>query len=434
MEIRDIAEQNPWWEAGKKINDDEKVKEALSKAHKIGYRFEERNKLIIGPRQVGKTTFLKLFIKHLIDKGVEPKRILYFSCETLRDFRDIVEVVRFSDSVMGGKKYILFDEVTFVDEWHRAIKFILDSPLAKDKLLYVTGSSSIKLKKETFPGREIKTEYFMPLSFKEFCSVFGSKPLKGLKGIRSLSAREVGNKAKKLLFHFSEISRLFSLYTRCGGFPRSMYELVEAGKIREETCDIYWKWLVSDIAKAERSERITGSVLLGVLKNYSTRFSLNSVAKEMEIGSHVTVRDYLELLEDLFVLRNVFPFEPRKGVGAFRRMRKVYFTDPFLFRVFKKEVTGTEIREEEVPKLIEGIVSEHLIRAFGKVFYLPGKKEVDFYLENAGIEVKWKRKADKKDFPKSEIKNKILLTRDDFEFFGEENLIMLPVSVFLLLL
>lgn len=433
MEIRQITEQNPWWEDKEKINEDEKVKEVLSKRQKIEYPFKKENTLIIGPRQVGKTTFLKLFIKNLIDNGANPKRILYFSCETIKDFNDITEIARFSDSLMKGKKYLFFDEITFVDEWQRAVKFILDSPLIKDKFIFVTGSSSIALKKETFPGRPIKINHFLPLSFKEFCSIFGSENLRNPKGeISGLSVNEINEKAKDLFFYFSEIEKLFNLYIRCGGFPRSAYELIENEKIREETYEIYWKWLIGDIAKIERSERITSSVLLGVLKNYGTRFSLNSIAKEMEIGSHVTVREYLEILENLFVLRNIFPIEIKKGVEAFRRMRKVYFIDPFLFHVFKKQLTKTEIREEEIPKLIEGIVAEHLIRKFGKIFYYYQKKEIDFYLENSGIEVKWQKKVNKKDFPDIKLRNKILLSRDQFEFFKDE-MIIIPASIFLLL-
>ena len=110
--------------------------------------------------------------------------------------------------------------------------------------------------------------------------------------ISSLSLEELDKNVKRLLFYFNEIEKLFNLYIQCGGFPKSMYELLENGRIREETYEIYWKWLIADIAKIDRSERITTSVLLGVLKNYGTRFSLNSIAKEMEIGSHVTEREY----------------------------------------------------------------------------------------------------------------------------------------------
>ena len=143
MEIRQITEQNPWWEDKDRINEDEKVKESAARTHKIENIFSEENELVIGPRQVGKTTFIKLYIKNLIEKGIDPKRTLYFSCEMLRDLNDIIEIVRFSDTLITGKKYLFFDEVTFVNEWQRAIKFVLDSPLSRDKVIHVTGSSSI---------------------------------------------------------------------------------------------------------------------------------------------------------------------------------------------------------------------------------------------------------------------------------------------------
>jgi len=78
----------------------------------------------------------------LIDKGVDSKRILYFSCETIKDFNEVVEIVRFSDSLMEGKKHLFFDEITFVNEWQRAVKFVLDSPLIKDKFIYFFSAKS----------------------------------------------------------------------------------------------------------------------------------------------------------------------------------------------------------------------------------------------------------------------------------------------------
>lgn len=435
MEIRQITEQNPWWEDKARINEDEKVKESVTRTHKIEHLFGEENELMIGPRQVGKTTFIKLYIKNLIEKGVDPKRTLYFSCEMLKDFNDILDIVRFSDTMTTGKKYLFFDEVTFVNDWQRAIKYVLDSPLAKDKVIHVTGSSSIELKKETFPGRQMKTIHVLPLSFKDFCRVFGSKGLKKelATSVGSLSGAEMNNKAKKLLFYFGEIDKLFGSYIVCGGFPRSMYEHMENGKILDETYEIYWKWLVADIAKIERSERITVSTLLGVLKNYGTRFSLNSIAKEMEIGSHVTIREYLEILENLFVLRNLFPIDMKKGTEAFARMRKTYFIDPFLFHVFKRELSRTQTKEEEVPHVVEGVVAEHLKRKFENVCYYYQKKEVDFFVNGTGIEVKWQKHAKKSDFSAVELKNKILLSKEDFEFFENEKMLILPTCVFLLL-
>jgi len=440
MEIRQITEQNPWWEDREKIKEDEKIKIALTRKHKIIPFFKEGNFIFIGPRQVGKTTYLKLSIYDLLKKKIAPKNILYFSCETLRDFQEIIEIIRFTDTLgikTNQKKYFFFDEITFVQGWQKAIKYVLDSPLGKNKNFYITGSSSLALKRETFPGRKIEIKDFLPLSFKGFCQIFGSKNLK--KEIQKNSQKEfkietLFQSSKNLFFSFNEASQLFESYLKTGGFLRAAYEFFEEEGIKEETYEIYWKWLVSDIAKVERSERITQSILIAILKNYSSRFSLNSIAKEMEIGSHVTIREYLEILENLFVLRNIFPIDLKRKTEIFRKMRKVYFTDPFLFEVFKKNLSKESVSPSEIPKIIEGIIGEHLTRVLGRIFYLIQKrgKEIDFVFDNIGIEVKWQNKINFQDFPKIEIKDKILLTRSNFEYLKKEKFLMLPVCIFLL--
>lgn len=167
-----------------------------------------------------------------------------------------------------------------------------------------------------------------------------------------------------------------------------------------------------------------------LLKNYCSRFSLSSIAKETEIGSHVTVREYLEIFENLFIVRNVFPIDLKRRTEKFRKMRKAYFIDPFIYHVFKEKLLGLGTKAEEIPKVVEGIVAEHLFRKYKKVFYLTGRKEIDFYVGNTAIEVKWQNKVRKKNFAKIDVKNKILLSKDEFEL-GEINII--PVSIFLLL-
>jgi predicted AAA+ superfamily ATPase len=61
---------------------------------------------------VGKTTYLKLLVKELLEKGVPPRNILYFTCDLLRQDKDIVELIRRFDSLAGlGQKFIFLDEV-----------------------------------------------------------------------------------------------------------------------------------------------------------------------------------------------------------------------------------------------------------------------------------------------------------------------------------
>jgi predicted AAA+ superfamily ATPase len=161
----EIVIQSPWWADKARIYEDEKVRKALGKKHRLLYTFEPGNFLLVGPRQAGKTTYLKLLVKELLERGQRPRNILYFACDLLREDRQIVELVRRFDSLAGsGQKFVFLDEVTAVDGWERVVKFLLDSNMLRDKYLYVTGSSSVGLKKERFPGRPIKTKKFMPLS------------------------------------------------------------------------------------------------------------------------------------------------------------------------------------------------------------------------------------------------------------------------------
>ncbi|MFH1247222.1 MAG: AAA family ATPase, partial [Candidatus Micrarchaeota archaeon] len=226
MEITWLTESNPWWGKKEAIQQDEKVTDALKWKNQMPVIFEDKNTLLIGPRQVGKTTHLKLFIKHLIENGVNPKNIFFASCEPIKKTEDLIEVFRTSDSLAKGKKYILLDEVTYVEEWQRAIKYVLDGELKKDKTIIITGSSSIKLKKETFPGRDLVTKPFLPLSFKEFCKVFGSTELKNQLTRTKENNGGINDAAKQLIFYLKETNELFAKYIQCGGFARPMYELM----------------------------------------------------------------------------------------------------------------------------------------------------------------------------------------------------------------
>lgn len=377
----------------------------------------------------GKTTYLKLLAKNLMEKE-NPRNVLYFACDLLKSNEEIVEVVRIFDVLAGkGRKYVFLDEVTFVDEWERAIKFLLDSNMLKDKHLYVTGSSSIGLKKERFPGRRITAKEFLPLSFSSFCRLFGSEGLKRALGGRPLKLRSKGvyEFGRKLIVFLDELTKLFNLYTESGGYPKAFFELMEEGEVKEETYRSCFDSAIFDMTKLGRSEKISAAVLLGVLRRYGGKFSLNSLAKEMEIESHLTVRDYLELMEALYILRSYHQLDLAKNVVMYRKERKAYFIDPFLCQTFSKYLNF----KLNVAQLIEGIVGEHLVRSFRKVYFHSGKREIDFVCGDVGIELKWQEKTSPSDFPRAQVKNKILLSKKDLTHVAERNLVIIPAHIFL---
>jgi hypothetical protein len=440
-----IASQNPWWVSPARINGDEKVAEALSKRHRLVYGFSDQdpeNTLFFGPRQTGKSTFFKLLIKDLIDKGTDPRKIMYFSCEPLKGFEEIIELMRKSEGIAQGLTHVFLDEISFVEDWQRAIKFILDSGMKNGKIIYMTGSSSLNLKKESFPGRPVKVKEFMPLSFRDFCGLFCGKELKAaMKFVADINdPGEIRKAASSLVPHQAELDRLFRKYLDCGGFPRPMFELMEGGGIRDETYEIYWKWLVYDMTKLGKSAKITTGLFSGILRNYKSKSSLNSLAKDIEIASHVTVREYLEVLEGLCAVRSFYTFDVDKKRVVFRKMRKVYFTDPFLFHVTGRQAIGSE-KTDDYSGIVEGVVAEAISRCAGGhamgapaagFYHATGSgREIDVCFGETGIEVKWQNSVKPSDFPAANVKNRIIVSKSEFELDPEAGIIILPAPVFL---
>ena len=419
--------QNPWWRDKEEIYNDEKIKAVFSKKNPLRYFFEKGNKVIIGPRQVGKTTYLKLSILDLLEKGINPRNVMYFSCDLLRNYREIIEVIRTFERLSMGEKYVFLDEVTFVNEWERAIKFFLDSPLSRNINLYITGSTSAGIKRESFPGRPIKIEEFLPLSFRKV--VFLLKPefkeiVEKLKP--PTTPEEIYKNVLNLYPYYDELMNAFYFYLNSGGYPKAIYELMD-GEISLDTYEMIYNATIFDITKLGRSERIALSIVLGILRRYGDRVSLNSLAKELEIGAHTTVRDYLELFEELFIGRNYFQADLKSFAPLLRKERKVYFIDPLVVNTFSRHF-GFDV---DISKKIEGVVGEHLKRNFETYFFY-GKREVDFVTKRFGVEVKWQNKVKVSDFPRVGIKNKLLLSKKDMEFVEGRNLVIIPVPLFLI--
>lgn len=110
----------------------------------------------------------------------------------------------------------------------------------------------------------------------------------------------------------------------------------------------------------------------------------------MEIGSHVTVRKYLELFENLFIIRNFYTFDLNKKNYSFQKNEKSIFYRSFHISCFSKKIFGTN--KLDYSRLIEGIIVEALIRKIKnplKIGFYHNRKEIDVCFENFAIEIKW---------------------------------------------
>ncbi len=447
MELLKLAIQNPWWENSSSIEKDEKLIAAL-KLGKIIYEFNiKENTLIFGPRQVGKTTMLKLFIYDLLKKGVNPKNIFFFSCEPISKKEELIDVLSEYDKIAGslnGDKYVFLDEVTLVDGWEIAVKYYVET--IKTGLLLATGSNAsfLKVGAERLPGRNIDIKFFLPLSFREFLIKFGSENLKDIlikNELGKINVFEIYDTAKRISLFIREIDSKFKVYLSTGGYIKAICEYMDGG-IKESTYRTYVSWVLGDLSRMDKRESIFQGIIRGVVNKYTSSFSLNSFSKEMEIKSHVTVSEYLEALQSLLLINNLYQIELSKRVPLYSKDRKAYFLDPFMYSVFKGYSFGVYKEYIDEDKIIEGIVCESLKRlckvrsdADKFLFFYKNKNETDFVFKSnnlIGIEVK-NGKAERRDFKNYLVfKEKILLNKSVLNY--NDNLLICPYSLFLAIL
>lgn len=136
----------------------------------IGFQDTEPVKVITGIRRCGKSSLLKLMIRHLKESGVRPDRILEMNFES-HDFQKMTsdEFYHYvKDRIIPDKRmYLFFDEMQRIDAWEDAVNsFRVDF----DCDIYITGSNACLLSSEYstyLSGRCVEVK-MLPLSFREF--------------------------------------------------------------------------------------------------------------------------------------------------------------------------------------------------------------------------------------------------------------------------
>lgn len=319
--------------------------------------------MIRGPRQIGKSSWLKTILSHYA--GENASWCFYYSCENLRDHLDLEQLLK----SVKDKRIILLDEITFVAEWARAVKHYIDQ--GKHHIVVLTGSDSHDLRKgmDRMPGRFGKGGEFtlLPMDFSEFSQM-----------------------RKKASWGRLSREEELSLYFRIGGFPSALAEAGSEGKIPMGSMETYKKWLVGDFTRRGKQEIYLREVLSQLALTMGSSISLQKLASKTQIGSHHTVQEYINLLEDCFALRTLYAVDPNTGAFQFKKEKKFYFTDPLIFWLSLYWISGIETKEYG-PQLAEMCACEHLSRKFGRFGYYNSRSgEVDFYSRNEwAIEIKW---------------------------------------------
>src|SRR3989338_853536 len=87
---------NPWWDDRRFIEKDLHLinlkKQKFKWEYKIINDLDEGIYSLRGPRQVGKTTWIKQRIKELLEVN-EAKNIFFYSCDNIKDFKELIELI-----------------------------------------------------------------------------------------------------------------------------------------------------------------------------------------------------------------------------------------------------------------------------------------------------------------------------------------------------
>lgn len=348
--------------------------------------------LLVGARQVGKTSVLYLLMDEFIKRGTPEKSILYFDLEDL-NVLDVFNsgVKRFISylSALGtdikGRLYIFVDEIQYMDNPANFLKLIADHH--KNLKLVVSGSSTLEIRqkfKDSLAGRKVVFEIY-PLDFYEFLVFKKEKQL--CDALSKSDIRHITQKAKAAnipaRFFIDDMARYFNEYLIFGGYPRIV---IEAGHDKKVAylMDIYTSYVKKDIKDIMRIDNVTAfnnllkalALQTGCLANITELCGAVKLARE-------TLERYLFLLENTFIIKTVTPFSsnPRKEIS---KMSKVYFVDTGLRNIVIRNFNNPDERSD-IGALVENCVCCNLIKNLAPLEEIHfwrtlAKNEVDFVL------------------------------------------------------
>ena len=493
----DLAEDNPWWRDPNSIQRDKKITDlddvTVNWRPRIGSTFNFSKDLVYslrGPRQVGKTTLVKLQIKRMLDEGVSPYNIMYYAFDVDITPRDLVNIVKdYLDGTerlrKGGRCYIFLDGVSSVKDWQRGVKRLWDQNRLKNCTVVATGSNvmDIKMSSERMPGRRGSTsdaldKIMLPMKFSEFVAAIDADVQDHLKryNLADPSVRrailagvpDLDAGVEQLRPYVPALNKHLQDYLLTGGTPRVVNEYLGSGWVSEETYKTYLDAILGDIRSLNRNPNIFKQLARSAVKVAGHTSSWTSLKKGTDIGNADTVASYVDTLQSMFILSVFYQYSVESKRGLYRKNKKIYFKDPLYLHVLNGWIGGdmntfdAAVKhlddDSNVGRLVEGVVADHLVRMAFSVsprkqnfeytdilfHWRYGKgREVDFvYSNGAGteraIEVKFQNRISARDLDglinfnrRTKRSDAILLSKDELSLRRECT--VLPAAVFLLL-
>lgn len=247
--------------------------------------------LLLGPRQVGKTTLVKKLAGSISDE------FLYLNGDEIPIQTALSNPnLSFLKSYLGRSSVVIVDEAQRIPNIGLSLKLIIDN--FSDIQLIVTGSSALELSEsinEPLTGR--KWEYrIYPLSWFEMTKTLGMPAT-------------LGSLEKYLVF---------------GTYPEV---ITHNGKEIEVLNNLATSYLYKDLLNFEgiRKPELLSKILQTLAWQLGSEVSFNELSRTVQADKN-TVANYLDLLEKAFIIKKLSPFS-RNLRSEISSSRKFYFVD-----------------------------------------------------------------------------------------------------------
>jgi uncharacterized protein len=320
--------------------------------------------VITGPRQVGKTTTLQWLLSE-----IDSENKIYFDLENLvnrelfesKNYNSLISAFQAMGLSINEKLYVALDEIQLLPNLPSLVKYLHDHYQIK---FFLSGSSSYYIKNrfsESMAGRKVIYEMY-PLSFQEYLD---------FQKISHLLPVELMLDAKFSASDYELLKIHYQQYIDYGGLPRVvMTDDVDRKKqLLEEIFSSYINLDVQALADFKSTTDLRRIIKL-LATRIGSKLNVNELAQITGL-SRITVNNYLEFLEQTYLIRTVPVYSQSQDVQL-RLQRKAYFIDTGIANINADLSSGSKF---------ENTIC-HQLHPYGNLSYFsPRDGEIDFILE-----------------------------------------------------
>lgn len=320
--------------------------------------------ILLGPRQVGKTTLLRMLENYA---GQEGLKAVFFDLEqpqVLADFNRSDKEI--GQLICQSGEVVFIDEFQYVRNISKILKAIFDSK--KRVKIICSGSSSLEIHshlKESLAGRRFLYRIF-PLEYTEI-------------------------KNNNPDFTFED-------YLRFGGMP-GLTHTDSPERKQQILNELLGSYILKDVKSLVKEENIRAfnHLLYLLAENQGSTISVHSLSREVGLSSKAINR-YLDILEQTYVNYRIYSYSKKLG-NELKKSCKTYLYDLGVRNMLLKDFSDIANRPDK------GVILESFVFLKLQAMLSPNM-EIKFWRTKDGEEVDFIILKDRKPIP-IEVKSKI---------------------------